>query len=270
LDAADPRDAAARPSANQAGSPRAQEPPSDAVPFWQGHRQRLRLRMEKDGWDALRPHEMLELALCHALPRQDAADAARALLERFGGLGPVFDAPEEALVRVPGVTGAMAEWISLTGGIMRAYRDLLADDELRLSCYREVHRYLARWEPDPPDGMWVLYVDFGFSLITYARMGGEDDWWRPRNVRDMVKEALATGARYAVFVRFAGARADMDAGEFEHLAAIACALDAMDVDIMDCVLVSEGGPRSMNRDGRLNFDFERADVVSLRERYLSE
>ena len=226
--------------------------------------------MEKEGWDALRPHEMLELALCHVMPRQDTADVARALLERFGGLGPVFYAPAEALARVEGVTAAMAEWISLTGEIMRAYRELLADDELRLSCYGEVRRFLSRWQPDPPQGMWVLYVDFGFSLITYARMGGEDDWWKPKNVRDMVMEALATGARYAVFVRFAGARADMDAGEFGHFAAVACTLDAMDVDIMDCVLVSGGEPRSMNRAGRLNFDFERAGFEALRERYLSE
>ena len=251
-------------------SPRAEGAPSDAAPFWLGHRQRLRRRMEKEGWDALRPHEMLELALCHVMPRQDTADVARALLERFGGLGPVFDAPAEALSRVEGVTAAMAEWISLTGGIMRAYRDLLADDEMRLSCYREVREFLSCWEPAPADGVWVLYVDFGFSLITYARMGGEDDWWKPKNVRDMVMEALSTGARYAVFVRFAGARADMDAGEFGHLAAIACTLDAMDVDVMDCVLISEGGLRSMNREGRLNFDFERAGVESLRERYLSD
>ena len=51
---------------------------------WEGHRQRLRQRMEREGWDALRPHEMVELVLNHAVPRQNLSDLARALVERFG------------------------------------------------------------------------------------------------------------------------------------------------------------------------------------------
>ena len=39
------------------------------------------MRMELEGWDALKPHEMVELVLYHAVPRQDFSDAARALIE---------------------------------------------------------------------------------------------------------------------------------------------------------------------------------------------
>ena len=37
-------------------------------PLWEGHRNRLRLRLERDGWDALKPYEMVEIVLCHAMP----------------------------------------------------------------------------------------------------------------------------------------------------------------------------------------------------------
>ena len=40
--------------------------------------------MEREGWDALKPHEMVELALYPAVPRQDLTDIARLLVDRFG------------------------------------------------------------------------------------------------------------------------------------------------------------------------------------------
>ena len=46
-------------------------------PLWEGHRQRLRQRVEREGWDALRPHEMVELVLNRAVPRQNLSDVAR-------------------------------------------------------------------------------------------------------------------------------------------------------------------------------------------------
>ena len=73
-------------------------------PLWEGHRERLRRRMEREGWDALRPHEMVELVLYHAVPRQDLSDISRVLVDRFGSVGGVFRASREELLAVDGVT----------------------------------------------------------------------------------------------------------------------------------------------------------------------
>lgn len=68
-----------------------------------GHRKRLKARFRTLGDDALRDHEILELLLFYAIPRADTNATAHALIDRFGSLGGVFQAPAEALSTVPGV-----------------------------------------------------------------------------------------------------------------------------------------------------------------------
>ena len=100
--------------------------------YWLGHRERLRLRAEKDGLEALRPHEILELVLFYAVPRADVAEVARALVGAMGSPQAVFHAPRDALLAVPGVTRAMADWLMLTGEMIDAYSVIEPGDQLRI------------------------------------------------------------------------------------------------------------------------------------------
>ena len=68
-----------------------------------GHRERLRERARAGGLAALPDYELLELYLFRALPRGDVKPIAKALLARFGGLGPAMAASVEDLRTVPGV-----------------------------------------------------------------------------------------------------------------------------------------------------------------------
>lgn len=51
-----------------------------------GHRQRAKERYGLVGADALADHELLELALFYAIPRQDTNETAHRLLKRFRSL----------------------------------------------------------------------------------------------------------------------------------------------------------------------------------------
>lgn len=75
------------------------DPPNDA----QGHRARLRERLLGSGGDTLLDHELLEYLLTLATPRIDTKPIAKALLREFGGIGGVFTADREALLRVKGM-----------------------------------------------------------------------------------------------------------------------------------------------------------------------
>jgi DNA repair protein RadC len=69
----------------------------------EGHRRRLRERYKQSGFDGFHPHEILEFLLCYAIPRKDVKPIARALLDEFGSLSAVFDAPVDNLQRIDGV-----------------------------------------------------------------------------------------------------------------------------------------------------------------------
>ena len=68
-----------------------------------GHRQRAKERYGQVGADALADHELLELALFYAIPRQDTNETAHRLLKRFRSLQGVLQASPEELEQVEGV-----------------------------------------------------------------------------------------------------------------------------------------------------------------------
>ncbi len=67
----------------------------------EGHRQRLRNRLDRAGLDALDDHEILELVLGLAIRTRDTKPLAHTFLKRFGSFGRVLDAPAPDLLAVP-------------------------------------------------------------------------------------------------------------------------------------------------------------------------
>lgn len=87
-----------------------------------GHRERLRKRFVATGLDGFSEHEVLELLLCYAIPRRDVNDLARALIDRFGSLSGVLDAPVGALMSVEGIGEQAAVLIKLIPQVTRKYQ----------------------------------------------------------------------------------------------------------------------------------------------------
>ena len=62
-----------------------------------GHRARLKAQFLQSGLDALTDIQVLELLLFYANPRRDTNPIAHRLLNQFGSLSAVLDAPPELL-----------------------------------------------------------------------------------------------------------------------------------------------------------------------------
>jgi DNA repair protein RadC len=73
------------------------------APHYHGHRQRLRERFLKSGFAGFAEHEIVELLLTLCIPRRDVKATAKALLERFGCLRAILDAPISDLQQTPGI-----------------------------------------------------------------------------------------------------------------------------------------------------------------------
>ena len=74
-----------------------------STPHYHGHRKRLRERFVKNGLAGFAEHEVVELLLTLAIPRADVKQPAKALLDRFGTLRGIMDAPLAELRSVAGI-----------------------------------------------------------------------------------------------------------------------------------------------------------------------
>lgn len=78
-----------------------------------GHRARLRQRLLTHGDEALLDHELIEYLLALAIPRRDTKPLAKALLAEFGGIGGLFAADPDSLLRVQGMGETAAAAIKI-------------------------------------------------------------------------------------------------------------------------------------------------------------
>lgn len=240
--------------------------------YWLGHRERLRSRAQESGFQSLRPHELIELVLFYAAPRVDMTETARALLSSLGSVDAVFHAGAERLMAVPGVTRAAAEWIMMTGEMIDAYGDIDRVWLPRIWRFRDLTEFIApRRHGVPAPQSWVVYTDFDDRLMTYSVLCDSLYWTAPDCIRTIVEEALALQARHAFLVLFAGEeRLALEPWEQDYLLAFSRTLRAIDVELMDCVLVDGEGVVSMNVEGGMSRIRQESEQPSLHERYCEE
>lgn len=82
-----------------------------------GHRQRLRQRFCANGLSGFAPHEVLELMLGYAIPRQDVNPLAHELIKRYGSLHAVLEADVAELQRVDGIGEYTAVMLALFSAV---------------------------------------------------------------------------------------------------------------------------------------------------------
>ena len=80
-----------------------------------GHRQRSKRRYLALGAEGMEDHQLLELLLFYAIPRQDTNETAHRLIQRFGSLQGVLHAAPEELSSVEGVGENAAVLVRLAG-----------------------------------------------------------------------------------------------------------------------------------------------------------
>ena len=77
------------------------------------HRSRVKEQFAKSGMRDFQDHQVLEMLLFYAIPQRDTNDLAHMLINEFGSLAGVFDAPLESLEAVKGMGKSSATLIKM-------------------------------------------------------------------------------------------------------------------------------------------------------------
>lgn len=87
------------------------------------HRERVKKKFMLHGFDIFENHEILELILFYAIPRKDTNQIAHNLINKFGSIDAVFDAPFSALKDVEGIGKESACFIKILLNFVRVYME---------------------------------------------------------------------------------------------------------------------------------------------------
>ncbi len=85
-----------------------------------GHRDRLREKFLKNGFDDFEDHQILEMYLFYCIPRKDTNGIAHRLINRFGSISAVFDAPLASLMEC-GISKNAAVMIKMLPSVLSVY-----------------------------------------------------------------------------------------------------------------------------------------------------
>lgn len=108
-----------------------------------GHRARMHQKYRQGGGEALADHELLEMLLYYSIPRMNTNETAHCLLDRFGSLSGVLNAPFHELTAIPGVGAQSAELIRLCGDLANRAEERRNSVPRKFRDLDQVGRYLV-------------------------------------------------------------------------------------------------------------------------------
>lgn len=232
-----------------------------------GHRKRLRDRALTEGLENFNPHQVLELLLFYAIPRQDTSEIAHHLIERFGSVNAALNASQEELVQVTGVGKKVAEWLKNIGALTASYSQLRSSDRPKLTNLRSVLQFCIEKRGKCKIGTtYHICVAPTGTIQKFSSLCDSLAWGEAAVLRNCLREVLAVKARNVIILEFVNTDQPI-VEEYERVSAAKYAqtLGAIGAELLDIVLIGYSSVVSLFQNGDLN----RAEFGGARS-YLSE
>lgn len=176
----------------------AEDPP---VQDFIGHRSRLRARLLTSGGEALQDYELIEYLLAVTLPRRDTKPLAKALLREFGGIGGLFSADPEALLRVDGVgETVVAALMIVQATTVRLLRSKVVDQPILASWEALIDYLRVDMGHLDIERVRVLHLNAKNQLIRDEVMSEGSIDEATVHVREVARRAMELGASAIILV----------------------------------------------------------------------
>lgn len=212
----------------------------------EGHRDRLRERFINEGLQNFEQHNILELLLFYSIPQRDTNEIAHRLINRFGSLSEVLEAPVSELVQVKGIGYHSAVLLSMIPQICNKYME---DRAVRheISGLEEIAKFAANcFIGMTTEHFLLICVDNRQSMISHHFISEGDVDSSSVDMRKIVQFLMGSNATAAVIAHnhprggIKPSRADL-----MTTLAIARSLDALHIRLLDHVVVSNDSYLSM-------------------------
>ena len=216
-----------------------------------GHRARLKQRFLEEGLDGFSEINVLELLLFYCIPRKDTNPIAHALLEHFGSLPQVLEAPPEELVKVSGISDNAATFLNLVTAAGRYYQVKRVEKQRVLTTTDEcgeylVHHFIGRRN----EMVYLLCLDAKCKVLCCKEVGEGSVNSAGISIRRIVEVALGANASTVILAHNHPSGLALPSGEdVQATRRVAAALNAVEVQLADHIVVADDDFVSLAQSG---------------------
>ena len=216
-----------------------------------GHRERLKKRFLQQGLDGFTDIQALELLLFYSIPRQDTNPIAHTLLNHFGSLSQVLEAPPEELIQVGGIKEHSAVLLNLINQMGRFYLVNKAQRERVLPTIEDCARYLQPYfYGRMTETVFLLCLDAKCKALCCREVGEGSVNSAGISVRRIVETALREGATSVVLAHnHPSGIAIPSTEDIQTTRRVAAALQSVEIHLADHIVVADDDYVSMVQSG---------------------
>jgi len=220
-----------------------------------GHRQRLRARFMAAGIQGLANYEVVELLLTLVIPRSDVKRPAKELIDRFGNLRGILDAPFEKVAEVPGIGSVSPVALRIVREMATLYLQQVAEERDSLAEPEALHSFWrSRIGAMKQEVFQVGYLDTAYQLLSDGVETLEEGTIDRATVypRRVAEAALRRNA-FAVVLAHNHPNGNVQPSEHDKLLtrALVLALQTIQIKVVDHLIVSPDSVFSFRKEGLL-------------------
>ena len=221
-----------------------------------GHRQRLKKRFLEEGLEYFNDHQVLELLLFYCIPRQDTNPIAHALLDHFGSLAQILEAPPEDLQKIPGVGESAAAFLSLLNAFYRYYRIKNEADVRYLNSLKECGLYMKPFfQGRRNETVYLLCMDAKKKVLCCKEVGEGSVNSAAVPIRRIVEMALNANATTVILAHnHPSGYAVPSTEDILTTQKLAAALSAVDIVLADHFVIADNDCVSLRDSDMYNPD----------------
>jgi DNA repair protein RadC len=220
------------------------------IPHYHGHRDRLRQRF-RESPTSLADYELLELVLFLAIPQRDVKPLAKNLIQRFGGLSALLNAPTEELTKIDGIKENTALALKSIAALShRALKNEIMKKPVLNSWDRLMDYCVSTMAHESREHFRILFLNKKNEMIADEIQNSGTVDHTPAYPREIMKRALELSATALILVHnHPSGDPKPSAADIEMTRAILRAAEPFNIIIHDHVIVSKNGYSSFKSLG---------------------
>ena len=218
-----------------------------------GHRARVKRRFIENGTVGMDDYQVLEMLLFYSVPRGDVNPLAHELMNRFGSLSGVLDAPVSALTEVSGVGENTAVLLHMMPQLQQRYLLSRTRVETMITSTDAAGRYLMPYfHGERDEVVFLVCLDAKYKVLSCDKLFQGSVNSAGVSVRKVIECALAHNSANVILAHnHASGIAIPSQADIDTTQRIHTALESVGIRLTDHIIVTDDDFVSMADSGLL-------------------